>query len=75
MWFGYKSTFKNLITNAKTSCPPFDIQKSKFVIAKWLSTNIHKILLLLLFSTKPNRNSQKNYFLEGKTNLGHKCIL
>ncbi len=75
MCFCYKSTFENLITNAKTSCPPFDIHKSKFVIVEWLSTKAHKIYNYLVFSTKPNRNSQKNDFLEGKTNLGHKCIL
>jgi hypothetical protein len=29
MCFGYKSTFKNWITNAKILFPPFDIHKSK----------------------------------------------
>jgi hypothetical protein len=30
---------------------------------------------MFLFSTNPSSDSWKKYFLEGKTSLGHKCIL
>jgi len=34
MCFGYQSSPKNLITNAKISWPTFDTHKSKLVVAK-----------------------------------------
>ncbi len=34
--WGYHSSFKKLITNAKTSCAPFDIHKSIYTCVAWL---------------------------------------
>jgi hypothetical protein len=34
--------FKKLITYGKISCPPFDINKSKLVVAKWHSIKVGK---------------------------------
>jgi hypothetical protein len=71
----YLSSFKKLITNAKTSCAPFDIHKSKLVVAKSHFVEVDKTYNYLVFSTKLGNNSWENYFLEGKRNLGHKCML
>jgi hypothetical protein len=75
MCFGYQSTLKNLNMNAKISCPPFDIHKSKLAVIEWHSIKSSKIYNCSVFFTKLGRNLWKNCFLERKTNLGHKCIL
>jgi len=65
-----------LITNAKILCPSFDIHKSKLVVVEWHFVNIDKnIQFFSFFSSKPSNNSRKRCFMEGKTSLGHKCIL
>ncbi len=75
MCFGYQSYPKKLITNVKISFPTCDIHKSKLTVAKLHSFKINKTYNCLVFSTSPGSNSLKIYFLQGKTILGHKCIL
>jgi hypothetical protein len=75
MCFGCQLAPKKLITNAKISCPPFDIHKSKLVIAKWNFIKVGKTYYYFSFPIKPINNSWKNYVLEGKKSLGHKWIL
>ncbi len=57
MCFGYQLAFKKVITNAQISCPPFDIHKSKLVIAKWHYVKMDKKYNCLVFSTKLGSNS------------------
>ncbi len=49
MCFGYQLAFKKVITNAQISCPPFDIHKSKLVIAKWHYVKMDKKIQLFSF--------------------------
>ncbi len=75
MCFGYQSSPKKLITNAKISCPAFDIHISKFAIIEWHSTKIGKTYNRLIFFINLDSNSLRICFLERKTVLGHKYIL
>jgi len=59
----------------KISCLAFDIHISKLAIIEWHSTKASKTYNCLVFSINQNINSLKNYFLEGKTILGNKCVL
>jgi len=65
--FGCQLAFKKLITYGKISRPPFDINKSKLVVAKWHSIKVGKTYNCLVFIKKK--------IPKGKTSLGHKCIL
>jgi hypothetical protein len=56
MSFGYQLTLENLITNANTSCPPFDIHKSKLVVIECHFVKVGKTYYCLVFSTKPSNN-------------------
>jgi hypothetical protein len=56
MNFGYQLTLKKLITNAKISCPPFDIHKWKLATTKWQSIQVGKTYNLF-FPSKPGSNS------------------
>ncbi len=69
--FGYQSTLKKLITMANMSWTPFDIQRSKLV-AKLNFAKTNKTYNCLIFSTNSRNIFCENYFLEGKTSLGHK---
>ncbi len=75
MCFGYQSSLKKLITNAKISWPTFDIHKSKLVVTEWHSTKVGKTYNCLVFSTNLSNNSLEKKNLEGKIIMGHKCIL
>jgi hypothetical protein len=44
--FNYQSTFKTLITNAKTSCPTYDIHRSKFVVVEWHFAKVGKTYIV-----------------------------
>jgi hypothetical protein len=57
MCFGYQLAFKKLIINAKITCPPFDIHKSKLVRVEWHFVKDGKTYNDLVFSIKPNNNS------------------
>jgi hypothetical protein len=46
----------------KISCPPFDIHKSKLVIAKWHFAKVGETYNWLDFSTKPNKYSREMFF-------------
>jgi hypothetical protein len=59
MCFGYQSTLKKLIINAKISCPPFNIHKSKLVVAKWHYVKASKTYNCLVFPTKLGNNHEK----------------
>jgi len=50
MCFGYRSTPEKLFTNAKISCPPFNIHKSKLVVAKWHFAKASKTYNCLVFA-------------------------
>lgn len=65
--FGYQLAFKKLITYGKISHPPFDINKSKLVVAKLHSIKVGKTYNCLVF--------MKKEIPKGKISLGHKCIL
>jgi hypothetical protein len=47
--FGCQLAFKKLITYGKISHPPFDINKSKLVTAKWHSIRVGKTYNCLVF--------------------------
>jgi hypothetical protein len=57
MCFDYQLAFKNLIINAKITCPPFDIHKSKLVVVEWHFAKDGKTYNYLVFSIKPSSNS------------------
>jgi hypothetical protein len=64
---------KKFITKAYISCAPFDIHKSKLVVAEIQFINFGKTYTHFLFSTKLANISWKFCFLEGNTSLGNKC--
>jgi hypothetical protein len=51
------------------------IHNSKLAVIEWDFTKASKTYNCLVFSTNLGSNSLENYVLEGKTILGHKCIL
>jgi phosphatidate phosphatase PAH1 len=55
------------------SCSPFDIQISKFVLAKLHYAKVSKTYNYLTFSMNLSSISCEKKFLEGKKSLGHKC--
>jgi hypothetical protein len=57
MCFGYQLAFLKLIINAKITCPPLDIHKSKLVVVKWHFAKGGKTYNYLVFSIKPTNNS------------------
>jgi hypothetical protein len=75
MCFGYQSTARKFMTNAKISCPHFNIHKSKLIVVEWHYVKTSKTYNYLIFSTEQDNNSFKFYFLEGKASLGHQWIL
>ncbi len=72
---GCQLTFKNLITNAKMSCAPFDIQSSKLIIQNLHFAKVSNTYNWYFFPTNLNNIPHENYFLKGNTTLGHKSIL
>jgi hypothetical protein len=56
MSFGYQLALEKLITDANTSCSPFDIHKSKLVVIEWHFAKASKTYYCLVFSTKPSNN-------------------
>jgi hypothetical protein len=42
MSFGYQLALEKLITHANTSCPLFDIHKSKLIVIKWHFPKVDK---------------------------------
>jgi hypothetical protein len=75
MCFGCQLNPKNLITNAKMSCPPFEIHKSKLAIVKWHYIKVTITYNCLAFPLNQAKIHEKIVFQEGKISLGHKCIL
>jgi hypothetical protein len=70
MCFGFRSTPKKLITNAKISCPPFNIHKTKHVVVEWHSIKVGKTYNYLVFPTNFGNNSQFYLFIDGNTIIG-----
>ncbi len=68
-------TIKILITNAKMSCAPFDIKRTKLIVENIHFAKISNTYNWLFFPTNLNNIPYENYFLKGKTTLGHKSIL
>ncbi len=52
---------------------PFDIQRSRLVVRRLHFVKVGKTYYCLVFSTNLRIISSENYFMEGKTNLEHKC--
>jgi hypothetical protein len=75
MHFHYELNLKNLITNAKTSCPPFEIHKSKLAVVEWHYVKVSKTYNCLVFPLNQKNIHEKFIFQEGKISLGHKCTL
>jgi hypothetical protein len=55
-----------MITNAKISCSPFDIDKSKIVVVEWHVAKAIKTYNCLISPINPSSNSWENYFLKEK---------
>jgi hypothetical protein len=72
---GCQLTLKNLITNAKMSCAPFDIQRTKLIVEILHLPRLVTHIIGFFFPTNLNNIPYENYFLKGKTTLGHKSIL
>jgi hypothetical protein len=70
MCFGFQSTPKKLITNAKISCPPFNIHKTKHVVVEWHSIKVGKTYNYLVFPTNFGNNSRFYLFIDGNTIIG-----
>jgi hypothetical protein len=66
MCFGYKSSPKRLITNAKISCPTFDIHTSKLAVAKWHSIKVGKTYNYVFISTNLGNNPLNFIFSKEK---------
>jgi hypothetical protein len=69
----YKLGSKTLITRENMSCTPFNVQRSKFIIAELNFAKVGKTYNYFVFFTNLQNTSCENYFLEKKTSLGHKC--
>jgi hypothetical protein len=72
--FNYQSTSKKLITRAKMSCAPLDIQRSKLAIVVLQSCNKSKTYFSFIFSTKLYKTSFEKTLCDGNCNQGHRCI-